>query len=156
MLKTSEIDKSIRKNILNGIKIPHVTSYPVIHQENGNYYLAAFVFFFNRKDVETKTFNRPTLWAIANIENGKIIETRQTKDNDFSDAPYDKKYSITPSPEYDTSEQYYRDIFTMLDSIRKSIIKNNELHQDEYQSYLNLLLAKTPKNYRRFYEELSI
>lgn len=156
MLSTKQINESIRKKMLNGIKIPHTTSYPVIRQESGKYYLAAFAFFFTYKDVKEKTFKRPTLWTIADIETGKIIHTRTTKYAEFSDASYNKKYSILPNPEHDPSEQYYEEAFALLDSVRENIVKSNEFQQNKYRRYLDMILAITPDDYERFYEDLSI
>ena len=34
------------------------------------------------------------MWAVADIETGKIIETRQTKNKEFSDASYKVKYNV--------------------------------------------------------------
>ena len=86
MINSYDINSHIQKNILNGAKTPHSASYPVIYFENEKYYLAVFVFFYSREDIEAGAVERPTMWAIANLETGEIIEERLTKDNDFSDA----------------------------------------------------------------------
>ena len=44
--------RNIQNFILNGVKIPHSTSQPLIFRENEKYYLAGFVFFFSREDIE--------------------------------------------------------------------------------------------------------
>lgn len=142
--------------ILGGEKIPHSTSYPVVYCENGKYYLASFVFFFTREDIEAGKVDRPTVWAIADIETGEIIEKRQTKDNDFSDAPYDKKYNIRPDGKYDTSREYYDKAFLILDSARKKIINGEVFPEEEYKRYLKAILANVPKEYQRFYTDLSV
>ena len=60
--------RNIQNSILNGVKIPHSTSQPLIFGENGKYYLAVFVFFFSREDIEKGLVERPTMWAVADIE----------------------------------------------------------------------------------------
>ena len=42
MRNTRDISLEIQMLILNGAKIPHSTSQPVIYQEKGKYYLAIF------------------------------------------------------------------------------------------------------------------
>lgn len=156
MKKSVEVNELIQKNILSGIKIPHSTSYPVIYQEKGKYYLAVFVFFYNREDIENGAVDRPTLWAIADIETGEIIEERDTKEIDFSDASYDVKYNVRADRQYDTSRKYYNDAFIILDSVRDKIIKTGKLYRAEYQYYLNKIVANIPKEYQRFYTDLSV
>jgi len=86
------VNSNIQSKVLNGSKTPHSTSYPVIYKENGKYYLAVFVFFYSREDIEAGAVERPTMWALADIETGEIIEERLTKDKEFSDASYDVNY----------------------------------------------------------------
>lgn len=50
------------------------------------FYLAVFTFFYSHEDIDAGLVERPTMWAIADIETGEIIEERLTKDKDFSDA----------------------------------------------------------------------
>ena len=150
------IYSNIQKSILSGIKSPHSTSQPVICQENGKYYLAVFVFFYTKEDIEVGAVDRPTVWAIADIETGEIIEERQTKENDFSDASYDVKYNVRSDAQYDTSKKYYDDAFAILDSVRKKIISTGKLYKLEYKYYLDKILANIPKDYQRFYTDLSV
>lgn len=49
MIRSRDINFYIQKNILNGAKTPHNTSYPVIIKENGKYYLATFTFFIHMR-----------------------------------------------------------------------------------------------------------
>lgn len=146
----------IMKSVLGGAKVPHSTSQPVIYEENGKYYLAVFVFFFNRGDIEAGAVDRPTVWAIANLETGEIIKEYETKEKDFSDAPYDKKYNVRSDKKYDTSKEYYDRAFDILDSVRKKLIKEHHLYKAEYQYYLDKILANIPEKYQRFYTDLSV
>lgn len=156
MISCNKINSYIQKTILDGTKTPHRTSYPVVYYENDNYYLACFVFFFTREDIEEGKVDRPAVWAIADIETGEIIEERQTKDKDFSDAPYDMKYSVRAEGNYDTSEEYYDRAFVILDSVRSKIITDGKFYKREYQYYLDMILANIPKEYQRFYNDLSV
>lgn len=154
--KSINIYTSVQNNILRGCKLPHSTSQPVIYNEKGKYYLAVFVFFFTREDIETGMVDRPTMWVLADIETGEIIEERQCKDIDFSDAPYDIKYNVRADAQYDTSKEYYDEAFLILDSVRDKIINMGKLYKGEYQFYLDKILANIPKEYQRFYTDLSV
>lgn len=147
---------NLSKCIINGIKIPHSTSQPVIYQENGKYFLAVFVFFYTREDIEAGAVDRPTLWAIADIETGEIIEERDSKKIDFSDASYDAKYNVRADRQYDTSKKYYDEAFAILDSVRSKLISTGKLYRAEYQYYLDKIIANIPKEYQRFYKDLSV
>lgn len=156
MLKSCYINSKIQSNILNGSKIPHSTSYPVLYKENGKYYLAVFIFFFSREDIEAGAVERPTIWALADIETGEIIEEIHTKDKDFSDASYDMKYNVRADAQYDISKKYYDETFAILDSCRSKIISTGKLYPSEYKFYLDKIVANIPKEYQRFYRDLSV
>ncbi len=155
-MDSKEINSILQKEVLNGSKTPHSTSYPVIYKESGKYYLAAFTFFYSREDIEAGMVERPTMWAIADIETGEIIEERLTKDKDFSDASYDMKYSVRADAQYDTSKQYYDEAFAILDSCRSKIINTGKFYPGEYKFYLDKIVANIPKEYQRFYYDLSV
>ena len=156
MRNTRDISLEIQMLILNGAKIPHSTSQPVIYQEKGKYYLAIFVFFYTKEDIEAGAVDRPTVWAIADIETGEIIEERQTKEIDFSDASYDAKYNVRSDAQYDTSKKYYDEAFAILDSVRTKIITSGKFYALEYKYYLDKILANIPKDYQGFYTDLSV
>ena len=156
MLSGNIINSHIQKNILGGAKTPHSTSYPVVYCENGKYYLACFVFFFSREDIEVGKIHRPTVWAIADIETGEIVEERQTKEKEFSNAPYDEKYNVRSDVKYDTSKEYYDKAFVVLDSVREKLISTGKFYKAEYQAYLDRILTNIPKDYQRFYRDLSV
>ena len=156
MLNTNTINLRIQKNILNGIKTPHSTSYPVIYCENNKYYLVCFVFFYTREDIDTGKIDRPTVWTIADIKTGEIIREYETKEKEFSDAPYDVKYNVCPNTQYDTSKEYYDDTFAILDSVREEFLKTGQINLEKYKEYMKKILVNIPDSYKRFYLDLSI
>lgn len=156
MVSSKTANSNIQKRITNGTKIPHGTSQPVICEKDGKFYLAVFVFFYGREDIEVGTVDRPAMWAIADLETGEIIKEYETKENDFSDASYDRKYSVRSDGEYDISKEYYDKAFSILDSVRSKIIMDGEFDKGEYQNYLDIILANIPKEYQRFYTDLSV
>jgi len=151
-----QINSNIQKNILNGNKISHSTSYPIIYFEEEKYYLAFFTFFFSQEDIKSGMVSRPTSWVIVDIVTGEIIEERDTNNIDFSDASYDVKYNICVDGEYDTSKQYYDKAFSILDDVRNKLITTGTLDKTQYQIYLNKIIANIPKEYQRFYRDLSV
>lgn len=155
MIKTKLIVDKIQNKILNGYKIPHRTSYPVIYKENDRYYMAVFVFFFTADDIRAGQVDRPTMWAIADIETGDIIEKWYTKEKEFSDASYDIKYDIRSDNEYNISKEYYEKAFSILDSVREKIITEGVFDKGEYAKYMDMILANIPEEYKRFYIDLS-
>lgn len=156
MISSYDINLSMQKMILNGVKTPHSMSYPVLYSENDKFYLAVFVFFYSREDIEAAAVERPTMWALADIETGEIVEERETKDKDFSDASYDVRYSVRVDAQYDTSKQYYDEAFAILDSCRSKIINTGKFYPGEYKFYLDKIVANIPKEYQRFYYDLSV
>ena len=156
MVSAKQANTNIQNNVLNGAKTSHSTSYPVILKECGKFYLAVFTFFYSREDIEAGMVERPTMWAIADIETGEIIEERLTKDKDFSDASYDIKYCVRADGQYDTSKKYYDEAFAILDSCRSKIISTGKFYPGEYKFYLDKIVANIPKEYQRFYQDLSV
>ena len=156
MVSAKQANRNIQNSILCGVKTPHSTSYPVILKENGKFFLSVFTFFFSSEDIENGMVERPTMWAIADIETGEILEERLTKEKEFSDASYDVKYSVRADAQYDTSRQYYDEAFAILDSCRSKIINTEKFYPGEYRYYLDKIIANIPKEYQRFYLDLSV
>ena len=146
----------LQSNVLGGAKVPHSTSQPVIRKENGKYYLAVFTFFYNREDIQAGMVSRPTVWDLADLETGEIVHEYETMEKDFSDATYDVKYNVRADAQYDTSKEYYDKAFAILDSVREKLISTGKFYNLEYQIYLDKILANIPKEYQRFYRDLSV
>lgn len=151
----SNVWNRITASILNGEKIPHSVSRPVLYRNDGVLYLAVFVFFYNRDDIENGAVDRPTLWAIADLSTGEIIERFQSRDKDFSNASYDKKYNVRSEKKYDTSKEYYIKAYEILDKVRNHYFKTGEVLVADYDQYIQLILANIPDDYKRFYTDLS-
>lgn len=106
--------------------------------------------------MEKGEVDRPSLWLIADIETLEILKEYPTTEKEFSDAPYNMKYSIQSDGKYDASKNYYAKTYQLLDSVREKIIKEGKPDIEEYQRYLDRIMANTPKEYCRFYRDLSI
>ena len=149
--------KYVNDNILDGIKVPHIISKPVIHKEGNIYSLAVFVTFYTRADYSNRVLNRPTVWALIDFENGDVVEKRSCNELEFSDASYSKKYDIKSDGCMPfRSEKYYAEAFAILDAVRRELLDRDVLDEEKYRSYLDMILEDTPEGYRRFYNELSL
>lgn len=156
MRTCKEIIAMIQKSVFDRSKIPHSFSDPVIYKENGKYYLAFFIFFFTREDIEAGAVDRPEMWLLADIGTGEIVERRNSRDNDFSDAPYNVKYNVRTEILSDTSAAYYDRAYSMLDRVREELADRGEPELSLYHLYLDKILANVPSAYRRFYTDLSV
>lgn len=156
MRSSKEINSYVQLHAIGGEKVPHSTSHIVVRKENERYYLAAFVFFFNREDIENGKVNRPSLWLIADVRTGEIIEKRETSEMDFSDASYELRYNISAEGKYDTSKEYYEKAFAILDTVRDKILEENIFDEEEYVRYLDMIVANIPSDYKRFFYDLSV
>lgn len=156
IIPTSVVVRNVQNNILGGKKVPHSISQPVLHFENGQYYLAVFVFFFNRNDIKKQKIKRPSSWALLDIKTGEIVENRTCSEYDFSNESFSNSYSITPDAEYDLSKKYLLSTWKLLDSVRYELIVRKNVNTVIYYDYLARVLNNTPREYHFFYEELSI
>ena len=154
--KTADINSYIQREVLRGAKIPHSTSQPVIRLEEGKYCLAAFVFFYSREDIRQGEADRPQFWVTADVCTGEITGENSCREKEFSDASYQIKYSIRADGAYDTSREYYENAFAILDEVRETLIETGELDREKYDRYLDKITANIPREYQRFYFELSV
>ena len=156
MLSSKQINTNIQKTVLNHVKTPHSVSRPVICKENNNYYLASFIFFFTKEDIEQGRVKRPTMWALFDLVTGDLIEERHTNEIDFSNASYDVTYNIRKNTHHRLSRDYYDKAFDILDSCRRKLIYENKFDEQEYREYLAAIMIDAPDEYKRFYNDLSI
>lgn len=156
IVSSLEINDMMLKTALNGAKVPHSTSQPVIYKRGTDYHIATFTFLYTRDDINKGAVDRPTVWTMADLRTGEIIEEFQTKEVDFSNASYDKKYMIRSNNEYNTSNEYYEKAFSILDNVRKKIIYNDTFDKEAYANYMEMILANIPEEYKRFYKDLSV
>lgn len=155
-LKSIEIDSLIKKNFFAGKKIPHTMSQPVICCIESKYYLASYAIVTSKDDLSRSVTERPTLWCIADMETGKILDVYTSTEKEFSDASYDVKYSIKQEGDYDTSREYYEKAFSILDEVREEFLSSGTINKTKYNMYLDMVLRNIPKEHHRFFRDLSI
>ena len=157
MKKTSEIKRETDMNILDGIRVPHSISHPVIRfGKDGKYYLAFFLFYYTRADLQEGKVNRPSMWCLCDLENGQIIEKYDCEVNDFCHEPFDGRYSLKNRGGERVPKGYFESVYEELDSLRASYLENNYIPVNEYKDYYKKIVYYIPEDYRVFYDELSM
>lgn len=155
-VKTETVVEKFHNNIYGHIKIGKNFSYPVLHKENGTYYLAVFAGLRDMKFIaQYNYFYRPDTWVIADIKTGDIIEKRNSKVKEFSKFSYNKKLNPWFNKNEET-EEHYKVMFDILDDVRKKLLETKELDTKKYKEYLNKILECSSDDYKRFYKDLSI
>lgn len=149
MITGKELNAFIQKQAVT-VKIPHSTSFPMLYTENGKAYLSVFTFFYTKEDIENRTVDAPTLVELFDIETGVLIKKLDFKITD-------KKYDIRMKSEIQFDKKEYYDVaFSYLDRCRKDIIKKGIIDKISYQTYVDMILATIPNDYKQFYQKISI
>ena len=140
---------------LGGAKIPHCVSNPVLRKEGESLYIAAFVYTYNRDNIQQNKMPRPIHWMIADIITGDLVKEYDCRDNDFSDAGFEILYDLNDSSVKKPSREDFAEIYSLFDTIRNEYINNGSFDAKAYGCYLDRILEITPTSYRKFYQELS-
>ncbi len=140
---------------LGGAKIPHYVSNPVIRLEDGKAFIAAFVYTYNRENLQSNKMPRPIHWIIADIETGEIINEYDCRQKDFSSAGFDALYDLNNPPAVKKpTRDDFTGIYEEIDSLRRKWISGG-FDPDDCKKYLDMILEITPGSYQRFYRELA-
>ena len=105
----------------------HKVSDLVLRKMEGKWYLAAFVYFFNNKDLDRHEVSRPSEWFLLDLLTGKLVQAYSCERNDFSDARFDMKYSLLFDDSFgahDMTQEYYREMYRLLDTVRLKLLRN--------------------------------
>lgn len=154
------IIRELDRVILDGVKVPHTVSNPVLRKENGKWYIAFFVTFYNKSNLDNKTMPRPSYWALLDIETGELIKRYDCREKDFSSASFDDLIDISDFNQRQFSKEDAEEFFRKFDNARNAYILNDNngdsLYAGDrlYALYLKTLFEYTPVNYQIFYCEL--
>ena len=155
MVDIKTIVSNLNRNALGGAKIPHCVSNPVLRMENEKLHIAAFVYTYNRENLQSNQMSRPIHWILADIESGEIVNEFDCRSVDFSNAEFDTTYDLNDSTVNRPSREEFEQIYKLFDEIRNECTATGLEMVDKYFDYLNRILEVTPSNYQRFYKELS-
>lgn len=148
------IIKELGRVALDGVKVPHTVSNPVLRKENGKWYIAFFVTFYNKGNLDNKTMPRPSYWCLADIETGELVKRYDCKEKDFSSASFDDLIDISDFNSNHFSKEDTEEFFRKFDNARNAYILNDNNGDRLYALYLRTLFEYTPVNYQIFYCEL--
>ena len=152
---TEEVVDLLDETILEGRKTPHSVSCPVLRKVDGKLYLAVFVFFYNKEQLQSAMIERPGMWVLADVTTGEIVKRFECKECDFSVAPYDKLYDVSANDIADISDDYWEHAYSLLDRVRRKYVSSGELDMSIYDQYLLKIFDTTPSEYKVFYKDLS-
>lgn len=134
---------------------PHRVSDLVLRVYEGKLQLAAFIYFYTNEEAAQHLLPRPSEWVVLDFISGEPIKKIKCSEQEFSDASYDKLYSVPIEDEYDLSPEYYREVYAILDDVRMGVMDGKKLDKRKYTIYLKAIMQNTPREYRRFFTDLS-
>lgn len=153
------IDKNLKSIFMkNSQQAMRSVSHPVIRYEDGKFYLAVFAFFYTKEEVANRAIPRPEYYGLADLETGELIATRKCKTKDFSNASFSRKYNISSAENAPkNSDDFLDETFVLLDNARQALQETGDpdVYMKPYKEYFERILQKIPKDYKRFYRDLS-
>lgn len=154
-VSTMAVFQKVSKNALQGQKRAHGISNPVIRVVDGKAYLAFFIYFYNKENLDSLKMPRPTLWLLADIVTGDILQRFSCAEKDFSAQSNNSNYDISYPDKPEVQPGYYEKVYAKLDNVREQYEKNGSVDHLAYTEYLDAILTMVPPKYRVFYTELS-
>ena len=155
MIKSIELNGILDSEIMEKIKTPHGLSLPVLRREGDNIYIAVFVFFYDKKDLDAGVLHRPVLWALADIETGALVKRYHCVENDFSESKLNLILNVNEPVEADATDEYINILFDKFDKIREKLVETGDVDMDMYKDYFQRLQRTIPPSYQRFFDELN-
>lgn len=153
-VRSSEILKTLKGQVLGGAKTPHSTSFPVLRMVNGSLCLAFYLQFNNREQMEKKLLQRPSYWYLADLKDGRLLREIDCHKEDFCSAPFDRLYRKGEAVRKGTREDVAA-LYEMLDEIRLHYLRDGVIDAFVYGDYLKLLFEILPAGQINFYKELT-
>lgn len=150
-----EVFRAVSRDALEGKKLPHGVSHPVLRREDGTLYLAFFVYLYQKKHLDANEMPRPALWLLADLTTGQIVRRHTCVRRDFSQQPRDLVCSMDYPERPADSAGRCAALYERLDGLRMACARGGEPDRDAYGVYLDGILELTPPAYRVFYRELS-
>lgn len=150
-----QVFQAVSRGALQGQKRPHGVSNPVLRSEGGTVYLAFFVYFYDKKNLDSMQMPRPSLWLLADVRTGAILERYTCTQRDFSHRSDRRCYSVCYPDKPQVSEGFWTGVYAKLDRVRQDYLESGTLNRAAYEAYLEEMLTMVPPEYRVFYRELS-
>lgn len=155
MVEIKKIVSALDGKALGGAKIPHSVSNPVLRVVDDVPYIAAFVYIYNRENIQQNKMPRPVHWIVADLASGDVVNEFDCRKNDFSSSGFEDLYDLNdPNVKRPTREDFV-EIYSLFDSVRAEYLNNGRCDTETYRRYLDRILEITPASYQKFYQELS-
>ena len=155
MTPIREVKDILDHEALEGRKIAHGISSPVVICIDDVYVLAAYLFLYTSAQLRDKMIGRPSKWIIADLKTGHVLHRYDCFNVDFSDAPADRLYSIVPEADRNISDEYYHHTDELIDKVRADLLAGRGFDVDTHTEYVRLINANWPREYRRFLTDLA-
>jgi hypothetical protein len=139
---------------LEGAKVLHGLSNPVLRQHDGRVVIAVFGFVYEKAHFDANQLPRPAYWMTAGLETGEPAEEIDCLDRDFSEESFDGLYSMENPGAMKASQEAFEALFALFDSVRDSLVTKGVPDMDKYAEYMDKMLALAPPAYHVFYREL--
>ena len=149
------IFQTVSAQALQGKKLPHGISNPVLRREDGKLYLAFFVYLYQKRNLDEGKLPRPSSWLLTDLISGEIVNRFSCVNRDFSSQPEGSLYSIAYPDKPKFSQEQFGALYEKLDRVRDRYVKTGQLDAQAYQAYFDQMLELVPPAYRVFYRELS-
>lgn len=145
-ISTENLLSDISYNSVFGRKTPYSISAPVLKYSGSHFCIAAYILFYSRKDLIDQKMRYPSLYVLADLKSGKIIDritNTNVKSGMFSIAFTKRNMS------------YWESTYLLFDLIRNEIIRTGIFRKDMYSEYLRRNQETTPTEFWDFFLELS-
>jgi len=150
-----EVITGLKMKALGGAKIPHGLSNPVLRRVDDKIVIAIFIHTYKKENLDTQKMPRPAYWMTADIETGEMLGHFTCEQAEFSNQPYDKLYSSSPSNKDKINAEYFVELYKTFDEVRNKYINTGKIDENQYGNYLSKVLDVVPIEYGVFYKDLS-
>lgn len=153
-VKSQDIMRKLKSQVLGGAKTPHECSFPVLRMEDGRLRLACYVQFLRREQLQKKMIQRPSYWYLADLTDGELCSELDCHSRDFCTAPFDRVYQRGEAKRQGTKADVL-ELYNILDTVRLRYLRDGVIDGFAYRDYLKLLYEVVPSGQINFYRELT-
>lgn len=155
LVPSLRVFEKVSAQALQGKKLPHGVSNPVLRREDGTLYLAFFVYLYQKRHLDERRLPRPSGWLLADLASGEIVKRFSCAERDFSSQPQDALYSVDYPDKPAYTREQFAELYGKLDRARAACAGADGAGAQEYAAYFEAMLELVPPAYRVFYQDLS-
>lgn len=140
---------------MEGRKVPHNLSNPVLRRTDEGVFLAYFVHLYQKADLDSGMLPRPSWWLLADMKTGAVVRRISCAEEDFSSLAADARLSAAAPERAAMTAEAFQALYRRLDDVRRDCLRSGTVNAQAYDAYLAEMLKSVPPAWRRCYEELS-